>query len=87
MRVNAICPGHIVTELFYTEMKRAADPEAYADRCDHYSWLGRGGTPEEVGKTALFLISPWAGYITGVCLNVSGGMEFGTIPKYYAFDE
>jgi len=34
----------------------------------------------------LFLASPWAGYITGVCLNVSGGMEFGTIPKYYAFD-
>lgn len=25
--------------------------------------------------------------ITGVTLNVSGGMEFGTIPKYYAFDE
>ena len=86
VRVNAICPGHIITELFLNEMSRVADPEAYADRCNHYSWLGRGGTPEEVGKTALFLISPWAGYITGVCLNVSGGMEFGTIPKYYAFD-
>ena len=55
-------------------------------RCNNYSWLGRGGTAEEVGKTALFLASPWAGYITGICLNVSGGMEFGTIPKYYAFD-
>ena len=86
VRVNAICPGHIVTDLFINEMKKVADPEAYAERCNHYSWLGRGGTPEEVGKTALFLISPWAGYITGVCLNVSGGMEFGTIPKYYAFD-
>lgn len=86
VRVNAICPGHIITDLFLTEMSRVADPEAYAERCNHYSWLGRGGTQEEVGKTALFLISPWAGYITGVCLNVSGGMEFGTIPKYYAFD-
>ncbi len=86
VRVNAICPGHIVTDLFYEEMKKVADPEAYADRCNHYSWLGRGGTPEEVGKTALFLLSPWASYITGVALNVSGGMEFGTIPKYYAFD-
>lgn len=86
VRVNAICPGHIVTELFLNEMTKVADPEAYKDRCDNYSWLGRGGTPEEIGKTALFLISPWASYITGVCLNVSGGMEFGTIPKYYAFD-
>ena len=56
------------------------------DRCNHYSWLGRGGQPEEVGTAALFLASSWAGYITGVTLNVSGGMEFGTIPKYYAFD-
>lgn len=86
VRVNAICPGHIVTDLFLNEMKKASDPQAYAERCDNYSWLGRGGTPEEVGKTALFLVSPWAGYITGVCLNVSGGMEFGTIPKFYAFD-
>ena len=86
VRVNAICPGHIMTEIVYKEMERVADPEAYLDRCNHYSWLGRGGEPEEVGTAALFLASSWAGYITGVTLNVSGGMEFGTIPKYYAFD-
>ena len=86
VRVNAICPGHIMTEIVYKEMARVADPEAYLDRCNHYSWLGRGGQPEEVGTAALFLASSWAGYITGVTLNVSGGMEFGTIPKYYAFD-
>lgn len=86
VRVNAICPGHIITELFLNEMRKVADPEAYEERCNHYSWFGRGGLPEEIGKTALFLISPWASYITGVTLNVSGGMEFGTMPKYYAFD-
>ena len=86
VRVNAICPGHIMTEIVYKEMERVADPEAYLDRCNHYSGLGRGGQPEEVGTAALFLASSWAGYITGVTLNVSGGMEFGTIPKYYAFD-
>ena len=86
VRVNAICPGHIMTEIVYKEMERVADPEAYLDRCNHYSWLGRGGQPEEVGTAALFLASSWAGYITGVTLNVSGGMEFGTIPKSYAFD-
>lgn len=86
VRVNAICPGHIMTEIVYKELERVADPEAYLDRCNHYSWLGRGGQPEEVGTAALFLASSWASYITGVTLNVSGGMEFGTIPKYYAFD-
>ena len=86
VRVNAICPGHIVTDLFLNEMKKVADPEAYKERCDNYSWMGRGGQPQEIGTTALFLMSPWASYITGVALNVSGGMEFGTIPKYYAFD-
>lgn len=86
VRVNAICPGHIVTDLFLNEMKKVADPEAYADRCNHYSWMGRGGQPQEIGTAALFLLSPWASYITGIALNVSGGLEFGTIPKYYAFD-
>ncbi len=86
VRVNAICPGHIMTEIVYKEMERSDDPDAYLDRCNHYSWMGRGGDPEEIGKTALFLASSWASYITGVCLNVSGGMEFGTMPKYYAFD-
>jgi len=76
----------IDAEDYQIAAKRVADPEAYLDRCNHYSWLGRGGQPEEVGTAALFLASSWASYITGVTLNVSGGMEFGTIPKYYAFD-
>ena len=76
VRVNAILPGHIVTELFLTEKARVADPEEYERRCNSYSWLGRAGTAEEVGTTALFLASSWAGYITGACIMVSGGLEF-----------
>jgi hypothetical protein len=47
-------------------------------------WVGRhsGGDRQGCPVPA----QPWASYITGVCLNVSGGMEFGTTPKYYAFD-
>lgn len=59
VRVNAICPGHIMTEIVYKEMERVADPEAYLDRCNHYSWLGPGGQPEEVAAAALFLASSW----------------------------
>jgi NAD(P)-dependent dehydrogenase (short-subunit alcohol dehydrogenase family) len=79
-------PGHIITDLFLKEKERVADPEAYEDRCNNYAWLGRGGTPEEIGKTALFLASPWASFITGTFLLVTGGMELGTMPKHYFFD-
>jgi NAD(P)-dependent dehydrogenase (short-subunit alcohol dehydrogenase family) len=86
VRVNCICPGHIITELFLIEKSRVKDPEAYDERCSKYSWLGRGGTIEEVGKAALFLVSPWASFITGVALPVSGGLELGTMPKQYHFE-
>lgn len=85
VRANCICPGHIITELFLIEKSRVKDPEAYDERCSNYSWLGRGGTAEEVGKTALFLASPWASFITGASIVVSGGLELGTMPKHYHF--
>ena len=36
--------------------------------------LGRLGTPEEVAAVIAFLLSPAAGYITGQCLHVDGGL-------------
>lgn len=86
VRVNAICPGHIVTDLFVEKMSRQPDPKAYEERCNSYSWLGRGGTPEEIGKVALFLCSSWAGFITGASIMATGGLELGTMPKQYNFE-
>ena len=37
------------------------------------------GTPEEFANAAVFLLSPAASYITGVMLNVDGGMYKGTL--------
>jgi 3-oxoacyl-[acyl-carrier protein] reductase len=37
------------------------------------------GQPEEFGRAAAFLVSPAASYITGVMLNVDGGMYRGTL--------
>lgn len=67
IRVNAIAPGYIVTEL--TKDYSAAEREQFAQSCP----MRRGGTPDEVANAALFLGSDESSYITGQVLNVDGG--------------
>ena len=38
---------------------------------------GRFGTPDDIGKAAVFLASDAANYITGICLPVDGGNSIG----------
>src|SRR4051812_10501474 len=66
---NAVVPGVIGTEAF--EMANAAMNERIVKR----TALGRPGTPQEIANTIAFLCSDLASYITGVELNVSGGVE------------
>jgi len=68
INVNAVAPGFIVTEM--TENLPDKVKEAYLDQIP----LKRGGTPEDVANTVEFLSSPSADYITGITINVSGGM-------------
>ena len=49
-------------------------PQAAKDAIKSQIPLGRAGSPEEAAEAALFLCSPAASYITGVVLNVDGGM-------------
>lgn len=65
IRVNAVSPGPIVTE-----MHRPGRLEIGAKR----SPMQRAGTPEEVAGTVLFLASGEASYVSGANLAVSGGM-------------
>ncbi len=65
IRVNAVSPGPIVTE-----MHRPGKLEIGAKR----SPMQRAGTPEEVASTVLFLASAEASYVTGANLVVSGGL-------------
>ena len=67
VRVNAICPGLIVTA-----MTQSADAEAVA-RMTAQIPLGRDGRPEEVAAAVVFLASDEAAYITGIALPVDGG--------------
>jgi 3-oxoacyl-[acyl-carrier protein] reductase len=65
IRVNAICPGFIATEMV------KAMPENILQDIEKRSWLGRLGTPEEVANIYLFLASNEASFINGVALEVA----------------
>jgi len=68
IRVNAVAPGIIETEMTAT-MKREA-----IDSIVRMTSLGRVGTAAEVAEAVAFLASPRAAYITGQCLVVDGGI-------------
>ena len=69
IRVNAVAPGFIATE-----MTAHITQEAVDDFLTSVS-LGRVGSAEEVAKAVLFLASEDASYITGHVLSVNGGIE------------
>ena len=74
IRVNVVSPGPIVTPIFgRTGLPQEAVDE-FASQVKAQVLMKRFGTPEEVGHAVLFLASPEASYITGVDLNVDGGL-------------
>lgn len=83
IRVNAVCPGQIMTDLerwrFELEAKvfGSTVEEREREMCRTIP-LGRIGTPEEVGQLVTFLASDASSYCTGQAINVTGGqlMEF-----------
>jgi 3-oxoacyl-[acyl-carrier protein] reductase len=68
IRCNAIAPGFIETE-----MTAKLDPDTVQGWRDAIP-LKRGGSPEDVANTCVFLASDMSSYITGQTLNVCGGM-------------
>jgi len=75
VRVNAICPGILGTHMWHHHL---ASPErggekAYAAAIQQMVPLGREQTPEDIAQAVLYLAS--APNVTGVALNVAGGME------------
>lgn len=74
IRVNVVSPGPITTPIFgKTGLPKEALDE-FAKQIKEDVPMKRFGTPEEVGHAALFLASGEASFITGVDLNVDGGL-------------
>jgi 3-oxoacyl-[acyl-carrier protein] reductase len=68
IRCNAIAPGFILTEM--TEKLPEDVKNEWAGKIP----LKRGGTPEDVANTALYLASDLSSYVTGQTIHVCGGM-------------
>lgn len=68
VNVNAIAPGFI-----QTDMTKAISDKAKEAAMSMIP-MGIYGTPEDIARTALFLVSPSADYITGEVIRVDGGM-------------
>ncbi|WP_267420123.1 MULTISPECIES: SDR family NAD(P)-dependent oxidoreductase [unclassified Curtobacterium] len=69
VRVNAVAPGLIWTDMTQEQAEDEALKQEFAERIA----LGRGGRAEEVAAAVLFLASDEASFITGAILPVDGG--------------
>jgi 3-oxoacyl-[acyl-carrier protein] reductase len=72
IRVNAVAPGFIATE-----MVRAMPAKVLASMVDHTP-LRRLGKPEDIANTYLWLASDAASFVSGAVISVDGGMVTGT---------
>ena len=69
IRVNAIAPGFIITDM--TDALSEEVRKQWAEQIP----LRRGGTPEDVANVALFLGSELSSYVSGQVISVCGGMH------------
>jgi 3-oxoacyl-[acyl-carrier protein] reductase len=77
IRVNGLMPGPIDTDRARELDASTGDPVAAKENKLARVPLGRYGEPEEFGRVAAFLLSPAAGFMTGVMLPVDGGLLHG----------
>jgi NAD(P)-dependent dehydrogenase (short-subunit alcohol dehydrogenase family) len=78
VRVNAICPGQVATDLekwrfgLEAQFFDSTIEEREAEMCKTIP-LGRIGRPDEVGDLVVFLASDRSSYMTGQAINITGG--------------
>lgn len=72
IRVNAVAPGFVKTEMV------AAMPEKVLESTVAHTPLGRLGEPEDIAQAYLWLASDAAAFVTGAVISVDGGLVLGT---------
>jgi NAD(P)-dependent dehydrogenase (short-subunit alcohol dehydrogenase family) len=77
VRVNAVAPGSIETEM---QQAMVASGRASMDGYLRRIPMGRIGKASEIADAVVYLASPRASYITGVVLPVDGGWDSGGLP-------
>jgi NAD(P)-dependent dehydrogenase (short-subunit alcohol dehydrogenase family) len=70
IRVNAVCPGYVLTPMTEEHLKTNPEPEAQIKK---YQPLGRLGTAQEIAEAVVWLCSDAASFITGHPLVIDGG--------------
>jgi len=73
IRVNAICPSFVETELTAAVLDKAPDPAAVRRERTAAHPLGRLGQPEDIAGLAVYLASDESSWVTGAALPVDGG--------------
>ena len=74
VRVNAVCPGSVDTEMIHDAWQKFGDVEEARRVWSEKHPIGRIARAEEVAQAILFLASDESSFITGVALPVDGGI-------------
>jgi NAD(P)-dependent dehydrogenase (short-subunit alcohol dehydrogenase family) len=77
IRVNALCPGTMDTELMADCARDSGDPDAYYQAFKAYHPLNRLASPDEIAQFVLCLASPAAAFMTGSAVAIDGGSTAG----------
>jgi NAD(P)-dependent dehydrogenase (short-subunit alcohol dehydrogenase family) len=73
IRVNAICPSFVETDLTAAVLSTAPDPQAVRRERAAAHPIGRLGKPEDIAGLAVFLASDESSWVTGSAFPVDGG--------------
>ena len=82
IRVNAICPGFINTNIFTSSLEvpdasKDAAKAIIADMSAHAQPVARGGQPEDIANAVAYLASEESSFMTGTHMLVDGGLTIG----------
>lgn len=82
IRVNAVCPGFITTNIFTSTVgiageKREQANQIIAQMASNAQPVARAGRPEDIAAAVAYLLSDDAGFVTGTHILVDGGLAVG----------